>query len=139
MPGIPTGKSSVIKGKAGAAQSKTFDLKVRQGKYVSFYIVICAKFPHNYLQKFSAYRFLEKTWKDNFGDLKNRLVYEKRIKFNTYSAIEFQYEDARHNVVTTARYYLIGDRTYLITAITPKIGFENGYANKYLDSFQILK
>jgi len=109
-----------------------------QGKDLSSYIVIYAKYPRNYLQKFNSYKFLEKTWKDSFGDFKNKFIYEKRIKFNNYPAIEFQYEDARHNIVTTARYYLIGDQTYLIAASTSKIGFEDGYANKYLDSFQLL-
>lgn len=140
MPGTPKSESSAIKGKAGTAHSKTFILDARQGNDLSSYSVYYTHFPLGYLRKFDSYKFLERTWEDRFSDMKNRLVYKKRIKLNGFAAIEFQYRDKGASTsLTTTRYYLANDRTYLVTASTSKVGFARGYADKYLNSFQILE
>ena len=141
MPALPKSKTSTIKGKTGTGSSTIFELQPKQSGDSSAYSIICGQFPHGYIAKFEPYDFLERTWKGRFGDMKNGLVYEKRFKMGDVPAIEFQYKSAgvSTTVLTTSRYYLTRDRTYLVSVSSPSQAIKQGSSTRFLDSFRIIE
>ena len=141
MPAPPKSKNSTIKGKAGTASLTIFELQPKQSGDASAYSIICGQFPHGHLAKFEPYDFLERTWKSRFGDMKDDLVYEKRFKMGEISAIEFQYKKVGTStiVLSTSRYYLARDRTYLVTVSASSQAVKHGNPARFLDSFRIIE
>lgn len=140
MPGAPEEKKSVIQTQLGPLDSYSFLLKARQGNRKTAYLISYSDYPSGHTQKFNSTDFLEKTWQGSFSNLGDRLVYKKNITLNNFAGLEFQYRgESASTSIITGRNYLVNDRIYQLAAVMSKELVDRGGAQKYLDSFRLLK
>ncbi len=140
MPGIPEEKKSVTQTRIGPIKDHSFMLKAQQGELKAAYLVSYADYPKDRPHDLSPNTFLEQTWQAAFGDLGNRLIYKKSITLNGFAGSEFQYRGKGASTsLVTSRNYLVNNRLYQLSAVMSKKQAERGDAQKYLDSFRLLK
>jgi hypothetical protein len=140
MPGVPEEKTSVSETQLGPLKNFLFIFREQQGKYKAAYLISYLDYPHDHTQKFKPSIFLERAWQETFGGSARIITYKKNIVLNGFVGIEFQYKGKTDpTIVTTSRNYLVKDRIYQLSAIMSQEQCDAGDAQKYLDSFQILK
>lgn len=138
MPGVPVAKTETLPTEAGPIDDNSFMLRARQGKYKAAYLMSYSDYPPGSTQKLNPNDFLEKSWQGSFGALGDKLVYKKTITFNGFAGIDFQYR-GKGTLLVTGRNYLIHDRIYQLCAVMHQAQEARGDAQKYLDSFRLLK
>ena len=78
MPGVPTETQSAPT--AGVVKERSFMLKARQGNYKAGYLISYADYPPQQRGVLSDAAILESVWQTLPADVRNKMVYKKKIK-----------------------------------------------------------
>lgn len=140
MPGVPEAKKESMSTETGPIDQDTFTLRAQQGSDKAAYMISYADYPAGSTQKFNPNDFLEKCWQGGYSNLGDKLIYKKTFVFNGFAGLEFQYRgNTRPPFLITERDYLVHDRVYQMSAVMSQSQAARGDAQKYLDSFRLLK
>lgn len=138
MPGVPIATQSEGGTDKTVVKEGSFVLKARQGNYKAAYMISYADYAPEQRGVLSDEKIVDSTWQAAYGDIGNKMVYKKKIKYQGFEGVEFQYTGGKNaSHLVTSRNYLVKNRLYQISAIMSKEQFDRGDAMKYLDSFKL--
>jgi hypothetical protein len=137
MPGIPTESTSTQETDLGQMTAHDFVLKAQQEGHTAAYLISYSDYPAGSIAKMDVNRLLENMWESGYKNLGDRLFYKKAAPWNNLPCIEFQYRGSGNSkFMITARMLFVQDRNFLLSTVMLPNQASEGYALKYLNSFQ---
>jgi len=137
MPGVPTESTSTQETDLGQMTTHNFALKARQEGHTAAYLISYSDYPAGSIAKMDVNQLMENMWESGYKNLGDRLIYKKAAPWNNLPCIEFQYKGTGNSAfVITARMLFVQDRNFLVSTVMLPDQAREGYALKYLNSFQ---
>ena len=137
MPGAPDDQTLTIDTTAGPIDKHLALFENRSGAFV----VIYADYPASLARQADPQQLLDDERDNAIAATKGALFNERRLALDGHPGREIKIDipgdGALPAGVMTVRYYLVGDRLYEITVVTPKTRPAPDITQKFLDSFQL--
>jgi len=96
-------------------------------------------YPAELIQKSEADTLLDGARDGAVGNVKGKLLEEKKIKVDAFPGREITFEALGGMFIGRSRIYLVKERLYQVMVLSPKAAGLPKDAGKYLDSFKLTK
>ena len=134
MPGVPNPNKLTVNTTSGVAEANMFSLS---DESLNEYIVAYSKYPKTDSREVSTRKLFDKVRDEILLVQHGKLLNEAAITLDGFSGRSIAVERP-DGVITTARFYVVGDRFYQLSVNAKTNGREPEATNRFLDSFKLL-
>ena len=135
MPGTPIPNKVTVNTTSGVEEANMFSLS---DDSLNEYIVAYSKYPKTDPKEVSTGKLFDKVRDGILLVQQGKLLNEAAITLDGYSGRSIAVERP-DGVITTARFYVVGDRFYQLSVNGKTNGREPEATNRFLDSFKLLQ
>ena len=135
MPGTPIPNKVTVNTASGAEEANMFSWS---DESLNEYIVAYSKYPKTDAKEVSTGKLFDKVRDGILLVQQGKLLNEAAITLDGFSGRSIAVERP-DGVITTARFYVVGDRFYQLLVNAKTNGREPEATNRFLDSFKLLR
>ncbi len=137
MPGTPTSSVESVSTAIGVVELHSFTLEANEFAYFVAY----GDFPPAFVQNADTEAMLDGARDGAVADVSGTLVSERRISVQGFPGRELWIEASvsGQKGLAQARMILVGNRFYQVLVAGPKDGFAESEAERFLNSFQVVR